>query len=138
MEYINCLQKVSNPALKELLQEERLSEEGIKQMVMQFLDHVKKGIWKEEGWSKVWTDYSVSKLALNAHSRILAKQHKGNNLSVNCFYPGFTKMAMTRGQDVRTAEEAAEVGARLALLPPGELPTEKFFKWSRPILYSKL
>ncbi|XP_073013552.1 (+)-neomenthol dehydrogenase [Typha latifolia] len=136
---LGLLNKVRNSALRELLQdEEKLSEDKIKQMVLQFLSQVKDGTWKEEGWPKVWTDYAVSKLALNAYSRWLAKQQEGRGLSVNCFCPGFTRTAMTRGQGSRTADEAAEVGAMLALLPLDKLPTGKFFKWSTPILYSKL
>lgn len=131
--------KVSNPSLIELLQhEDNLSEGKIEHMVAQFLDHVKTGIWKQKGWPMVWTDYSVSKLAVIAYSRLLAKRNKGKNLSVNCFCPGFTRTAMTRGQGHRTAEEAAEVGARIALLPPDELPTGEFFKIPTPSITSRL
>jgi len=133
------LQKVSNPSLKELLEgEENLSEDKVEHMVALFLDHVKRGIWKERGWPKVWTDYSVSKLALSAYSRLLAKQNKRHKLSVNCFCPGFTRTAMTRGQGHRTAEKAAEIGVSIALLAPSELPTGEFFKIPTPSLTSKL
>lgn len=107
-------------------------------MVSQFLDQVKDGSWEEGGWPMVWTDYAVSKLALNAYSRLLAKQHEGRALSVNCFCPGFTRTAMTRGQGSRTAEEAADFAAMLMLLPPDQLPTGKFFKLSTRSPYSKL
>lgn len=123
----------------ELLQhEDYLTEAKIEHMVTQFLDNVKTGIWKEKGWPKVWTDYSVSKLAVIAYSRLLAKGNMGKNLSVNCFCPGFTRTSMTRGQGHQMAEEAAEVGARIALLPPQELPTGEFFKISMPSLTSRL
>ncbi|THU70823.1 hypothetical protein C4D60_Mb08t29050 [Musa balbisiana] len=134
-----ALQKVRNPALKELLQDEEiLTVAAVELMVSRFLHHVKMGTWREEGWPTVWTDYSVSKLALNAYSRLLAKQQEGRGLSVNCFCPGFTRTSMTRGRGSRSPEEAAEVGAKLALLPPHQLPTGKFFKWCTPSLYSKL
>jgi carbonyl reductase 1 len=80
----------------------------------------------------------VSKLALNAYSRLLASSLGGRGVSVNCFCPGFTRTHMTRGWGKRTAEEAGRLGAGLALMPPNELPTGKFFKWSTPQLYSKL
>ena len=135
----HCLQKVSNPSLRKLLQDEdKLSEDKIDDMLVQFLADVKMGIWKERGWPKVWTDYSISKFAINAYSRLLAKQNKGQHLSVNCFCPGFTKTAMTRGQGHRTAEEAAEIGVSRALLPPSELPTGEFFKIPTPSSTSKL
>ncbi|CAL9109916.1 unnamed protein product [Musa acuminata var. zebrina] len=136
---LGLLNKVRNPALKELLQDEKiLTVAAVERMVSQFLHHVKMGTWREEGWPTVWTDYSVSKLALNAYSRLLAKQQEGRGLSVNCFCPGFTRTSMTRGRGSRSPEEAAEVGAKLALLPPHQLPTGKFFKWCTPSLYSKL
>lgn len=138
---LGLLNKVSNPSLKSLLQdEESLTETKIEGMVSQFLGQVKDGTWREHRWPKVWTDYSVSKLALNAYSRVLARrlQASGERVSVNCFCPGFTRTDMTRGWGKRTAEEVAEVGARLALLPPAELPTGTFFKWCTPQLYSKL
>ncbi|XP_062226055.1 (+)-neomenthol dehydrogenase-like [Phragmites australis] len=140
---LGLLNKVSNPSLKALLQDEdRLTEAAIESMVARFLAQVKDGTWAEpgQGWPKVWTDYSVSKLALNAYSRLLARrlQAHGERVSVNCFCPGFTRTDMTKGWGKRTAEEVADVGARLALLPPGELPTGTFFKWCTPQLYSKL
>ncbi|WOL04129.1 (+)-neomenthol dehydrogenase [Canna indica] len=136
---LGLLSKVSNPTVREVLgDEERLTVPTIEHLVASFLDHVKAGTWEEQGWPKVWTDYSVSKLALNAYSRLLAKQEAGRGLSVNCFCPGFTRTSMTRGRGRRTPEEAAEVAAMLVLLPPREVPTGKFFKWRTPALFSKL
>jgi len=138
---LGLLNKVSDPSLKALLlDEDRLTEAGIEAMVSRFLAQVKDGTWGEQGWPKVWTDYSVSKLALNAYSRLLARRLKarGARVSINCFCPGFTRTDMTKGWGKRTAEEVADVGARLALMPPAELPTGTFFKWCTPQLYSKL
>ena len=135
------MQKVKDPRLRRmLLDEAALTEGNIEGMASRFLAQVKDGTWGEQGWPKVWTDYSVSKLALNAYSRLLARRLKarGARVSVNCFCPGFTRTDMTKGWGKRTAEEVADVGARLALLPPAELPTGTFFKWCTPQLYSKL
>ena len=110
-------QKVSDPSLKALLlDEETLTEAAIDAMVSRFLAQVKDGTWGAQGWPKVWTDYSVSKLALNAYSRLLARrlQARGARVSVNCFCPGFTRTDMTRGWGKRTAEEAAAAAARRA------------------------
>nr|CAB3484991.1 unnamed protein product [Digitaria exilis]CAB3487508.1 unnamed protein product [Digitaria exilis] len=138
---LGLLNKVRDPSLKAMLQDEdTLTEAAIEAMASRFLAQVKDGTWGEQGWPKVWTDYSVSKLALNAYSRLLARrlQARGARVSVNCFCPGFTRTDMTKGWGKRTAEEVADVGARLALLPPAELPTGTFFKWCTPQLYSKL
>ncbi|KAF8393785.1 hypothetical protein HHK36_019983 [Tetracentron sinense] len=133
------LLNVSNSTVREILEdEEGLSEARIEEIVSWFLEDVKRGVWEEKGWPKLWTDYSVSKLALNAYSRLLANRYEGCGLSVNCFCPGFTQTAMTRGKGVHTAEAAAEIGAKLVLLPPGNLPTGKFYIGCNPFLYSKL
>jgi hypothetical protein len=137
--YINFfLQKMRNPKMKEMLLNERLSAQEIEGMVNLFLENVRDGTWKNQGWPEIWTDYAVSKLALNAYSRVLAKQYEDFGLSVNCFCPGFTQTSMTSGKGTHTADDAAEVGARLALLPPGELPTGKFYIGFNPGVISKL
>lgn len=132
------MQKMKNPRIKKMLLSENLSEEHIEEMVNMFLESVKKGTWKSQGWPEIWTDYAVSKLAINAYSRVLARRYKDRGLCVNCFCPGFTQTSMTRGKGTHTAAEAAEVGARLALLPPHELPTGKFYMGFRPGIVSKL
>lgn len=128
-----------DPSLRSMLLDEegKLREEEIEAMASRFLAQVKDGTWADHGWPAVWTDYAVSKLALNAYSRLLAARLRGA-VAVNCFCPGFTRTDMTRGWGKRTAEEAGRVAAGIALMPPAELPTGKFFKWCTPQLYSKL
>ncbi|CAN1298687.1 Carbonyl reductase [NADPH] 1 [Linum perenne] len=105
-----------------------MTEEEIEEEVVgKFLQTVKEGTWEGEGWPSHWTDYSVSKLALNAYSRILAERHRGEGLSVNCFCPGFTQTSMTRGRGTHSAEYAAELAVGLALLPPDLLTTGNFY-----------
>ncbi|KAL6899618.1 hypothetical protein ACP4OV_006276 [Aristida adscensionis] len=138
---LGLLNKVRDPALRRMLLDERaLTERDIEAMAERFLAEVRDGTWRGGGWPEVWTDYAVSKLALNAYSRLLAARlaAAGQRVSVNCFCPGFTRTDMTRGWGKRTADEAGRVAAGLALLPPSELPTGKFFKWRTPQLYSKL
>ncbi|KAI9383766.1 hypothetical protein POPTR_013G127700v4 [Populus trichocarpa] len=135
---LGSINKMRNPKMKEMLLNERLSAQEIEGMVNLFLENVRDGTWKNQGWPEIWTDYAVSKLALNAYSRVLAKQYEDFGLSVNCFCPGFTQTSMTSGKGTHTADDAAEVGARLALLPPGELPTGKFYIGFNPGVISKL
>ncbi|KAM7460904.1 hypothetical protein LguiA_029025 [Lonicera macranthoides] len=136
---LGLLNKLKNPKIKEtLMNEETLTEEKIEGMVCLFLENVKNGTWKNQGWPELWTDYAVSKLALNSYSNLLAKKYKGRGLSVNCFCPGFTQTSMTNGQGTHTAAEAAEMVAALALLPPEKLPTGKFYLGSSRGVLSKL
>jgi NAD(P)-dependent dehydrogenase (short-subunit alcohol dehydrogenase family) len=132
------MQKVRNAEVKRILESEELKEDEIKEMVKKFLRNVKNGTWKSEGWPSYWTDYAVSKLALNAYSKVLAKRYNNNKdsyklgsaiklMSVNCFCPGFTQTSMTKGKGTHTADQAASLAAILTLLPPHHLPTGKFF-----------
>ncbi|KAH0993231.1 hypothetical protein GBA52_004714 [Prunus armeniaca] len=103
------------------------------------LGSLNSGTWKSKGWPKLWTDYAVSKLALNAYTRVLAKRYEGRGLSVNSFCPGFTQTSMTHCKGDHTADDAAGVAARLALLPSHQIPSGKFFFWgSSNAISSKL
>ncbi|KAK4359626.1 hypothetical protein RND71_021855 [Anisodus tanguticus] len=122
-----------------LLDEENISEKQIEGLVNLFVENVKDGTWKSKGWPELWTDYAVSKLALNAYSIVLARDYKGKGISVNCYCPGFTQTSMTGGKGKYTAQGAAEIGVILALLPPLHLPTGKFYLGSNPPnIYSKI
>ena len=66
---------------------------------------------------------------------------RGGGLSANSFCHGFTQTSRTRCKGDHTADDAASVGARLALLPPEQIPTGKFFLWvciSGNVIPSKL
>ncbi|KAF3631459.1 putative ribonuclease H protein-like [Capsicum annuum] len=134
------LTKLRNEELRNmLLDEENLSEKQIEGLVNLFIDNVKNGTWKSKGWPILWTDYAVSKLALNAYSKVLARNYKGKGISVNCYCPGFTQTSMTGGKGKYTAQVAADIGVKLALLPPEHLPTGKFYLGSNPpSIYSKI
>ncbi|KAL5576302.1 hypothetical protein UlMin_018001 [Ulmus minor] len=127
---LGSLDKVKNPSIREILESEKLLLEDVDAVVELFLKNVKNGTWKKGGWPELWTDYAVSKLALNAYTRVLAKRFEGRGLSVNSFCPGFTQTSMTRGQGSHSADAAAHLGVSLALLPPQDLPTGKLFLWT--------
>ncbi|XP_006342322.1 (+)-neomenthol dehydrogenase [Solanum tuberosum] len=137
---LGLLSKLRNEELKSmLLDEENLSEKQIEGLVKLFLEDVKNGTWKSKGWPKLWTDYAVSKLALNAYSEVLARKYKGKGISVNCYCPGFTQTSMTGGKGKYTPQDTAEIGVTLTLLPPQHLPTGMFYLGSNPPnIYSKL
>ncbi|CAL0331353.1 unnamed protein product [Lupinus luteus] len=128
---LGSINKMRNADMKAVLERENLLEEEIEEMANMFLRDVKNRTWESKGWPSYWTEYAVSKLALNAYSRVLAKKYSCNNgssnLSVNCFCPGFTQTSMTKGKGVHTADHVASVVASLVLLPPHQLPTGKFF-----------
>ncbi|CAI9108531.1 OLC1v1008153C1 [Oldenlandia corymbosa var. corymbosa] len=137
---LGLLNKLQNPSLRKMLMDENnLSEMQIEKIVTLFLEDVKNGTWKNGGWPHVWTDYAVSKLALNAYSVVLAKRYKNYGISVNCYCPGFTQTSMTKGKGKYTTDDAAKVAVNIALLPPQILPTGRFFTVSNSCgTFSKL
>ncbi|KAI9079647.1 hypothetical protein K1719_038268 [Acacia pycnantha] len=109
--------RIGDVALREQLDdEETQSEELIDRTLSTFLQQVEDGTWTSNGWPQTFTDYSVSKLAVNAYTRLMARklleQPEGNN----------------------TAEEGADTGVWLALLPDQPV-SGKFFAERREIKF---
>ncbi|KAJ7529852.1 hypothetical protein O6H91_15G069000 [Diphasiastrum complanatum] len=132
------LQNLNSKELKETISsEEHLSENLIDSFVNEFLAAVNKGEISKQGWPTVdfagndpeaTSDYCVSKIALNAYTKVLAFQLSGR-LYINSFCPGYTQTDMTRGLGTKTVKEGADTGVWLALLPPSshDLTSGKFF-----------
>ncbi|PIN04733.1 Dehydrogenases with different specificities (related to short-chain alcohol dehydrogenases) [Handroanthus impetiginosus] len=116
--------------------DESISEELIDEMVNTFLEQVKDGTWTEGGWPQVFTDYSLSKLAVNTYTRLMARifseRPEGHKLYINCYCPGWVKTAMTGWAGHVTPEEGADTGVWLALLPD-QCISGKFFSERREI-----
>ncbi|KAK8643632.1 hypothetical protein V6N13_012917 [Hibiscus sabdariffa] len=138
---LGSINKMRNLGIKATLQKENVTEQEIEQVLEMFAEDVKKGRWESRGWPEIWTDYSVSKLALNAYSRVLAKRFENEGIgriSINCFCPGFTQTSMTGGKGTHTPQAAAQLAASLALLPPHRLPNGSFFLGFGPYNKSRL
>ncbi|KAJ6386735.1 hypothetical protein OIU78_016632 [Salix suchowensis] len=115
---------------------ETLSEELIDRMVSTFLQQVEEGTYPSGGWPQMFTDYSVSKLAVNAFTRLMAKmlsdRPDGQKIYINCYCPGWVKTAMTGWAGNISAEDGADTGVWLALLQDQAI-TGKFFAERREI-----
>lgn len=125
---LGAMDKVANGEVIRALGREGVGEEDIEEAVVKrFLEGVRSGRWRGDGWPQQWTDYAVSKLALNAYTRVLGLRHEGRGLVVNSYCPGFTRTAMTGGSGAHSPQHAACVAAHILLLPPPRLPTAHFF-----------
>lgn len=100
---------------------ETLTEEIIDGAVDNFLKQVEEGTWESGGWPQTFTDYSVSKLAVNTYTKLMAKilsdRPEGQKIFINCYCPGWVKTAMTGYAGNISAEEGADTAVWLALLP---------------------
>ncbi|XP_021279592.1 (+)-neomenthol dehydrogenase-like [Herrania umbratica] len=116
--YLGVLQLMSNEWVKGVLNDvESLTEERVEEVLNEFLKDFKEGRMKSNGWPTYigLTAYSVSKAALNAYTRVLAKKYP--SFWVSCVAPGFAKTDITGGTGYLTAAEGAQNVVRLALLP---------------------
>ncbi|RAL50002.1 hypothetical protein DM860_016778 [Cuscuta australis] len=123
--------RIENVELREKLEDvESLTEEFINEMVEKFLEQTKDGSWVSGGWPQTFTDYSLSKLAVNAFTRLmgrsLSEREEGHKVYINCYCPGWVKTAMTGWAGSISPEDAADTAVWLALLPDLSV-TGKFF-----------
>ncbi|KAH6779849.1 Rossmann-fold superfamily protein [Perilla frutescens var. hirtella] len=119
------LKLLQNERAKSVLSDEAsLSEERIDEVVQQFLKNFKEGRLEENQWPAQVRAYKVSKAALNAYTRVVAKKH--TSFCINCLCPGFARTDITCNLGPLSPSEAAESAVRLALLPDGG-PSGAFF-----------
>jgi len=98
---------------------ENISEEVIDCIVKQFTEDIERGA---DLRNSVWpvrfpTTYSLSKVALNAYTRLLARDLNGK-ACVNSVHPGYVRTSMTFDTGDISSVEGAENVVRVALLPP--------------------
>ncbi|PRQ57925.1 putative oxidoreductase [Rosa chinensis] len=103
---------------------ENLSEESVDEILTEFLNDLKESLLESKGWPFMMSGYTVSKAAMNAYTRILAKKYPG--FRVNSVCPGYAKTYINFNTGVLPVEEGAASAVYLALLP-NDGPTGQFF-----------
>jgi NAD(P)-dependent dehydrogenase (short-subunit alcohol dehydrogenase family) len=81
-----------------------------------------------------WPGYRISKIALNAVTRIFADETAGSNVLINSVCPGWVRTDMGGQEAERSPAEAAEGIVWLATLPDGG-PTGGFYRDKAPIAW---
>ncbi|XP_043695978.1 salutaridine reductase-like [Telopea speciosissima] len=110
------LKFITNEMVKaELDNIDYLTEERLDELVQLFLKDFKEDMLKANGWPLTASAYKVSKSAINAYTRILARKFP-LNLHINCVHPGKVKTDITCNTGILTAEEGAKAPVKLALL----------------------
>jgi NAD(P)-dependent dehydrogenase (short-subunit alcohol dehydrogenase family) len=85
------------------------------------------GMGQLEDMNGGWPGYRLSKVALNALTRIFADELSGTNILVNSVCPGWVQTDMGGVEAERTPDEAATHIVWAALLPDGG-PSGRFFR----------
>nr|XP_034604997.1 short-chain dehydrogenase/reductase 2b-like isoform X1 [Setaria viridis] len=115
---------VSEELKHELNDVDTLTEERLDEVLDAFMKDFTAGAAEANGWPVAFSAYKVTKAAVNAYTRILARRHL--DLRVNCAHPGFVKTDMNKLAGLLTPEEGARNVVKVALLPAGG-PTGKYF-----------
>lgn len=103
---------------------ESLTEDKIDEVLNKFLKDFKEGSIESRGWPSFLSAYTVSKAAMNAYTRVVAKEYP--TFRINCVCPGFVKTDINNNTGILSVEEGAASPVRLALLPD-DGPTGLFF-----------
>lgn len=112
-------QNIPNEWAKEILNDvEKLTEERVDEVVNEFLKDFKQGNLEAQGWPTHISAYILSKAAMNAYTRILAKMFP--NLCVNSVCPGYVKTDMTCNTGLFTVSQGAHIIVTAALQPPND------------------
>ncbi|XP_052729909.1 (+)-neomenthol dehydrogenase isoform X2 [Vigna angularis] len=106
---------------------ESLTEEKVDEVLKKFLNDFKEGSLETNGWPPGLSAYIVSKAALTAYTRVLAKKYP--SFCINAVCPGFVKTDLNFNIGYLGVDEGAESVVRLALLPNGG-PSGLFFSRS--------
>ncbi|KAF3787752.1 Short-chain dehydrogenase/reductase 2b [Nymphaea thermarum] len=117
-----CINNVSQPLRDEELRKQlsdtvALTEEKIDQVLDTFLEDVKSEK-RMDRWPIKLPTYSISKISLNAYTRLLALQLH-DKACVNSVHPGYVTTDMNFGIGNLSPAEGATNLVRVALLPPG-------------------
>jgi len=117
-----------SPAIKARFLDEALSVEGLVALVGEFAAGVRAGRHEADGWPS--SAYRVSKAALNALTRILARQSA--RVHINAVCPGWVKTDMGGPSASRTVEQGAS-GIVWAATLPASGPHGGFFRDGKAI-----
>ncbi|KAJ0967098.1 hypothetical protein J5N97_024015 [Dioscorea zingiberensis] len=109
-------QNLTNEKIKKQLNDTNgISEEGLDKLLKSFLTDFKEGKVEANGWPIGLSAYKVSKLAINAYTRIMSK--KFPTICINSIHPGFVQTDLTGKLGLMTTEKGAKGPVMLALLP---------------------
>ena len=123
-----------SPELRERFESPRLTRAELSELCESFVRDVAAGTHTQNGWPS--SAYRVSKIALNAFTRLLARELAPDprRILVNAVCPGWVRTDMGGLSAPRSPAKGAETPVWLALLPEGG-PTGGFFRDQRPIAW---
>jgi carbonyl reductase 1 len=120
--------------LRARFEDPRLTRDGLVALVEEFPRDVAAGVHERRGWPS--SAYRVSKIAMNALVRVMARELEGDprRILVNTADPGWVRTRMGGRSAPRSVEHGARTPVWLALLPEGG-PTGGFFRDEQAVAF---
>jgi len=106
------LSQVRSTELRQKLSSPELTMSELCDLVDQYERDVIDGSFHDKGWGG--SNYGMSKLALIAATKVLARNEKGNGILVNCCCPGYCDTDMSSHTGPRPPSEGAKNAVLLA------------------------
>jgi NAD(P)-dependent dehydrogenase (short-subunit alcohol dehydrogenase family) len=119
-------------ALSRELEDPALTVERLEELMDEFVGSVADGTFSAKGWPR--SAYRVSKVCLNALTRILARQPESSSMMINAVCPGWVRTDMGGSAASRDVAEGAASIVWAATLRPGG-PSGGFFRDGRQIAF---
>ncbi|RXH93071.1 hypothetical protein DVH24_013647 [Malus domestica] len=124
---MGLLKHIPNGWAKRLLSDAgKLTEDRIDEVLSEFLKDFKEDMLETRGWPASLSAYILSKAAINAFTRIMAKQYP--NICINSVCPGFVKTDLNFNTGILTIDEGAESVVRLAMVTNGSPSGHYFYR----------
>ncbi|TYI62287.1 hypothetical protein E1A91_D10G233900v1 [Gossypium mustelinum] len=102
------------------------TDEKLNDLITEYLKDFRQDLHRSKGWPTLISAYTVSKVALNGYTRILASTVNRLNTPINSVCPGYAKTDINLNTSTITAKDGAVTSGKLALLPKGG-PSGLFF-----------
>ncbi|XP_002157839.1 carbonyl reductase [NADPH] 3 isoform X1 [Hydra vulgaris] len=128
---------------KEQFRDKNLSVDGLKKLLLLFVEHAKNDTLEENGWPR--SAYGMSKVGVSILTQIQQREFDKNpelNIVVNSCHPGIVDTDMNGGRyfDMITPDEGADTPTYLALLPVTDrlVPMGSYHKLKNVVSYPPL
>ncbi|XP_024640757.1 (+)-neomenthol dehydrogenase [Medicago truncatula] len=109
------LKNISNDWARKVFNDiDNLTKEKIDEVLKEFEKNYKEGSLEIKDWPTFASAYTMSKAALNAYTRIMAKKYP--HFHINSVCPGFVKTDMNNNIGNLSIDEGVETPLMLALL----------------------
>eukprot|EP00591_Stephanopyxis_turris_P000779 CAMPEP_0195514774 /NCGR_PEP_ID=MMETSP0794_2-20130614/6057_1 /TAXON_ID=515487 /ORGANISM="Stephanopyxis turris, Strain CCMP 815" /LENGTH=298 /DNA_ID=CAMNT_0040643089 /DNA_START=31 /DNA_END=924 /DNA_ORIENTATION=+ len=122
------LNQIKSKELRDQFSSSDLTLSELRNLVNDFENDVRSGVHSKKGWGS--SNYGMSKLALIAATKVMAREEEGAGVKVNCLCPGYCDTDMTSHLGTKSAADGAKTATLLATME--NCPTGAYFTEMQP------